>query len=290
VDTLIPLVVAGVVRGSMYGILASGFTLIYNSTQVVNFAQGEFLMLGAMLMYALATAAGLPIFLSLVLALVGAILLGWFLKIGIVDPLMARRAPIINIIIATLAYGLVMSQGSGAVIGKNRYAVPSLIDGPTLAEGSLRLNSQGLTIIVVTIAVTLGLWYFFSRTTTGLAIRAVGYNFDAARGLGLNVSRLIAVTFVLSAAVSAVAGAMIAPITGASAYMGLGYGVKGFAAAIVGGIGNPFAAVLGGILVGTIESLGSYYLSTAYGEALTYLALLITLMVRPTGLFAEEKA
>ena len=134
------------------------------------------------------------------------------------------------------------------------------------------------------------LWVLLNRTMLGLTIKAVGYNPQVARLTGIRFSTTVGVTFVLSAAVSAIAGFLIAPIMGASPYMGLPFAVKGFVAAILGGMGNPFAGVIGGLILGLIETFSAFYISTSYSESIAFIVLLLMLFVRPTGLFPEEGA
>lgn len=287
-DLVAPLLLSGMERGAAYALIAVGFTVIFAATKVLNFAQGEFLMLGAMLTFTF-TAMGLPLWAGLPLAVVVGGVVGLALDRGLITPLEKHRAPKINIIIATLAFGIVVSQGMGLAVSRNPQAVPAVFDGPTLSAGVLRISQQGLLILVVTVVVTVLLWWVFQRTDVGLAIRAIGYEHDGARALGLNVPVLVAGTVIASGIIAALAGALVGASTGASAYMGLSFGVKGFAGAVLGGLGNPVAAVVGGLLIGVIESFGQFYLPHGYGTVLPYAVLIAVLLVRPGGLMPEVK-
>lgn len=288
----IQLIIAGLSSGAIYGIVALAFTLIYNSTQIVNFSQGEFVMLGAMGAYFLSKVLMLPPAATLVLVpiLVGSV--GFLLKALVVDQLSSRRAPLFSIIIATLAVGIVLSQSAANGIGKTKYPVDPLISaGPDpLHFGIFSIWPQNLLIIVIALIGVVLMWLFLNKTDVGLAIQAVGYNPEQASLLGIKVPGLVALTFILSGVVSSVGGVLVAPIVGASAYMGLSLSVKGFAAAILGGMGNPFAGVVGGIVLGIAESLASYYISSAWSQTLAYIILLVMLAVKPSGLFGERGA
>lgn len=286
-DILIPLTVSGLERGAAYALIAVGFTVIFSSTQVLNFAQGEFLMVGAMLGFAFFSIVGLPLPVALLLAVLAGGLLGLILDRVLINPLERRGASKINTIIATLAFGLVASQGMGVGISRNTEPVQSLVRGAPLTAGPVRISQQGLLIITVTAVIAVALWWFFSRTDVGLAVRAIGYNREGAMALGLNVSVLVAGTLVVSGVIAAIAGVLVGAVTGASAYMGLTYGVKGFAGAVLGGLGNPIAAVVGGLIIGIMESLGQFYLPRGYGSVLPYVVLIAVLLVRPGGLFPE---
>lgn len=286
-DILIPLTVSGLERGAAYALIAVGFTVIFSSTQVLNFAQGEFLMVGAMLGFAFFSIVGLPLPVALILAVLAGGLLGLILDRVLINPLERRGASKINTIIATLAFGLVASQGMGVGVSRNTEPVPSIVRGEPLTAGPVRISQQGLLIITVTAVIAVALWWFFSRTDIGLAVRAIGYNREGAMALGLNVSVLVAGTLVVSGVIAAIAGVLVGAVTGASAYMGLTYGVKGFAGAVLGGLGNPIAAVIGGLIIGVMESLGQFYLPRGYGSVLPYVVLIAVLLVRPGGLFPE---
>jgi branched-chain amino acid transport system permease protein len=286
-DIVIPLAVSGLERGAAYALIAVGFTVIFASTQVLNFAQGEFLMVGAMLGFAFFSLMGLPVGLALLLAVLAGGLLGLILDRLLINPLENRGASKINTIIATLAFGLVASQGFGVGISRNPEPVPSVLSGPPIVAGPVRISQQGLVILAVTTVIAVALWWFFSRTDVGMAVRAIGYNREGAMALGLNVSVLVAGTLVVSGAIAAIAGVLVGAVTGASAYMGLTYGVKGFAGAVLGGLGNPIAAVIGGLSIGILESFGQFYLPHGYGAVLPYVVLIGVLLVRPGGLFPE---
>lgn len=286
-NIFIPLLLAGIERGSAYALVAVGFTVIYASTQIINFAQGEFLMVGAMVMFAVTAWFGAPVWLALLAALLGGALIGWILERGFVQPLENRGASDISLIIATLAFGITVSQATGLGISRNPEVVPDLVGGSSISLGIARVSPQALLAMGMTAVIAVAIWYFFRHTTMGLAIRAVGYNREGAQVLGLNIPVMVTLTFAVSGVLAALAGVIVGAAAGASAYMGLTYGVKGFAGAVLGGLGNPVSAVLGGILIGVVESFGQFYLPQGYGATLPFVLLIIVLMIRPRGLFPE---
>jgi branched-chain amino acid transport system permease protein len=284
------LVIAGITSGSIYGIVALAFTLIYNSTKIVNFAQGDFIMVGAMFAYCFLTLKSFQLALALVLIFTVTGLVGFGTRLFVINSLQRRNAPLFSMIISTLAVGIVLSQSMAMVFGKTKFPVPPIIPGdPIHLFAGIRIWPENLTVIIVTLVCVVTFWLFLNRSDLGRSIQAIGYNPEAALLAGLHVSVLVSVTFILSAVISAIGGILISPITGASPYMGLSLGVKGFAATILGGMGNPFAGFVGGLILGLAETLSAYYLSTTYAPAITYIVLLVMLMFKPTGLWPEKE-
>lgn len=284
------LLFAGITSGSIYGIIALAFTLIYNSTKIVNFAQGSFIMSGAMFAYYFITYQKLPIIIALPLIIVCSGIIGLCLKVFIIDTLQKHKSEMFNMVIATLAVGITLEQIFAVAIGKTKYDVPSLVPGDPVKIffTDISVWPESIVLIVVTSLCIFGFW-FFLRTDLGRVIQAIGYNLEAAKITGLKTSKLISITFILSATISAVGGVIIAPIMGASPYMGTSLGVKGFAAAILGGMGNPFAGFVGGLILGIAETFSSFYISSTYSPAVAYLLLLLMLVVKPTGLWPEKE-
>jgi branched-chain amino acid transport system permease protein len=284
------LVIAGLTSGSIYGIIALAFTLIYNSTKIVNFAQGSLLMSGAMFSYYFLEYKKFPVILAIVVVICLTALLGLLLKVLIADPLYKKNAELFNIIIATLAVGIVLEQLFSIFIGKRQFRVPALIEGdPVRLGGNVMVFPETIILIGVTALCVIGFWFFLNKTSLGRAIQAIGFNREAAKLAGLKTSKLIAVTFMLSAAISGIGGIVVSPIMGASPYMGVALGVKGFAACILGGMGNPFAGFVGGIIIGLAESFSSFYISSTYAPVISYLIMLVMLIVKPSGLWPEKE-
>lgn len=284
------ILIAGITSGSIYGIISLAFTLIYNSTKIVNFAQGNFIMIGAMLAYYFITVLQLPIFVAVVIVIIITCAIGLGMKVFIIDPLDRRNAPLYSMVIATLVIGIILSQVAALIFGKTKFMVPPLFEGDTITLFSgVGISIENLTLIIVSFISVVIFWIFLNHTDLGRVIQAIGYNFDAAKLTGIKTSKIIAITFILSSGMSAIGGILIAPITGASPYMGLSLGVKGFAATILGGMGNPFAGFVGGIILGLAETLGAYYISSTYAPVITYVILLGMLIIKPTGIWPEKE-
>ncbi|WP_226036650.1 branched-chain amino acid ABC transporter permease [Aquibacillus saliphilus] len=286
-DTFLQLIIAGVSTGSIYGLVALAFLIIYNTTSIVNFAQGEFVMVGAMMAF-FGVALSEFGYISTFLIIVGSMfVLAQLFKFILVSPLQKRGSSIFHIIIGTIAFGTVLTEGMGLLLGKQIYGVRPLMGREPLYFGNLSILPENLTTIVVSFVLVLVVWYFFHYTMTGKSLRAVGINPEGAQVSGINVARMTIIGFTLSALVSGIGGMMIAPISGASPYIGLPIAVKGFAAAILGGMGNIYAGMIGGLIIGVAESFANYYISS-YAQAIAYGIMLLMLFVKPTGLFPEK--
>ncbi|MBB6453712.1 branched-chain amino acid transport system permease protein [Salirhabdus euzebyi] len=281
------LLIAGISTGSIYGLIALAFLIIYNSTQIVNFAQGEMVMVGAMM-----TFFGLSFhsfsYLSTFFIVIGSmIVIAFIFQHVLVKPLQKQGASMFSIIIGTIALGIVLSEGMGLWLGKQQYGVPPIIPNNPISLGNITILPQNLLIIIISWSLVISIWYFFNRTMTGLSLRAVSISTEGAQVSGIKISRMLAIGFTLSAVVSGIGGLLIAPVVGASPYLGLSIAVKGFAAAILGGMGNIYAGMIGGIIIGISESFFSFYIPS-YAEAITFTIMLFMLVVKPTGLFPEH--
>lgn len=286
-ENYVQILIAGISTGSIYGLVALAFVIIYNSTKIVNFAQGEFVMMGGMMAFLGLTLMQLQYGFAFLLILGVMMLLAVAFRYVLVSPLQRRNAPLFSIIVGTIAFGTVVSEGIGLLLGKQPYGVPPIIENRPVTIGSVSLLPQNLFIIVIAFLLVAFIWFFFNRTFLGRSLRAVGINPDGAKVCGIKVAHIQLLGFVISAIVSGIAGMLVAPIVGASPYIGLSVAVKGFAAAILGGMGNIYAGMIGGIIIGIAEAFGSYYISS-YAEAIAYIVMLVMLLVRPTGLFPER--
>jgi branched-chain amino acid transport system permease protein len=278
---------SGLTVGAIYALVALGFSIIYNASHVINFAQGEFVMLGGMSTVSL-LAAGLPLPLAALGAVALAALIGLALARFAVQP--ARGASVVTLIIITIGASILLRGLATIVWDKRIHALPAFSGDAPIAIAGATLAPQSLWVFGVT-ALTVGaLWGFFNRTLTGKAILAVSHNRLAAQLMGISVHRVLLASFALSAALGALAGILIAPITFTSWDSGVMLGLKGFAAAILGGMGSGPGAVLGGLALGLLESLGAGYLSSAYKDAIAFIVMLAVLMLMPGGLLGARSA
>jgi len=275
--------------GSIYALVALGFTLLINSVNIVNLAQGEFVMLGGFLIYTLVTLWGWPFWLSFPVVIVGAGIFGLlFERLGY-RPL--KDTGVVTIIVGTLGLSVFMKNMAVNIWG----ALPLPFSEPfgrrmlvLGGENGLRLVPQHLLILGLTAALVIGLHYFFRFTRIGVMMRAAAQDQVAARLMGVPFYRLTALTFALAAALGALAGVLLAPTFFITAEMGTMVGIKAFVATIVGGWGSIPGAIAGGLTVGLIEALSAAYLSSKYKDVFAFLILIVFLLFRPQGILGEK--
>ena len=281
---LMQFLLSGVTVGAVYALVALGFTIIYNASDVVNFAQGEFVMLGGMITV-FAHMAGLPLPLAALIAVAGAALVGVALNKLAIEP--ARGAPVVSLIIITIGASIFIRGVAQLVFDKQLHRFPAFTgDDPIQVLGATILP-QSLWVIAGALAVFAGLWAYFTHTLTGGAVLATANNRLAAQLVGINTNWVMTLSFALSAAIGALAGVLVTPIVNTSYDVGIALALKGFAAAMLGGMGNPKGAFVGGILLGLIEALTAGYLSSVYKDAAAFVVILIVLFVLPQGLFGR---
>ena len=279
--------VSAVTSGSIYALIALGFGIIHNATGIVNFAQGEFVMLGAMSMISLTRFFGIPILFAFPLAVLIVMAVGWLLEVGPIRR--ARSHHILILVMITVGASITMRETAMLIWGKTPRTLPSFSGEDPLVWGHAAILPQTLWILGLTLLVVVVLGFFFNKTLVGKAMRAVAENRRGAALIGIAVNRMTMLAFVLSGGIGAVAGIIITPITTMSYGAGVMLALKGFSAAILGGYGSMKGAVIGGLLLGTMESLGAGFISSAYKDAFAFLLLLLVLFVRPTGLFGKEE-
>lgn len=282
----IQMIVASLSIGGIYALIALGFTIIFSASNVMNFAQGEFAMLGALVGVTTYGTVQLPYVLAVPVTLGTVAAVGAAISVYIVLPLV-RRAVSLDLVIATLiAVSLFLRHGAALIWGKGeRYAQPALGD-QWITIGALNFDPQGFLVIGATVVTLLGTWYFYRRTVTGRSFQAAAINREAASLVGIDPDRALVVAISLSAAIGALAGLLYSPLTNASPYMGVDLGLRGIAAAIIGGLGNPAGAVAGAFLVAFLELLASSYIAAEYRDAIIFLFMLLVLGLRPSGLFS----
>src|SRR5450755_1390413 len=272
---------SGVTVGATYALAALGFTLIYNASGVINFAQGEFIMLGGMGAVFL-TQAGLPLPLAIVLAALAGVLVD---KLAI-EP--AGNAEVVTLIIITIGASLTIRGLVQVFLGKGNHALPSFSGETPIAVLGATLLPQSLWVLGVTGLVVAALAWFFGRTLMGKAMLATAHNKLAAQLVGVNVRFILLLSFALSAALGAVGGILVAPINYTSYDAGIMLGLKGFVAATLGGLGAGMGAVVGGLLLGVVEAMTAGYVSSAYKDATPFVLILLILFFRPQGLFGKK--
>ncbi len=276
---------SGVTVGAIYALAALGFTLIYNASNVINFAQGEFIMLGGMLtVYFIGD--GMPVPLAIALAILIPAVVGVLLEKLAIEP--ARDADVVSLIIITIGASLVIRGVIQIWLGKGAHTFPAFSGSEPIALAGATLLPQSLWVIGVTGLIVVLLWLFFSRSLAGKAILATSYNPLAAQLVGINTGWVLLVSYALSAAMGAVGGVLLTPITMTSYDVGIMLGLKGFVAAVVGGLGSGLGAVVGGLLVGIVEAMAAGYISSAYKDAVPFLLIFVILFFMPRGLFGAR--
>ncbi len=279
--------VTGVSIGCIYGMVAIGFNIIYNSTGIINFAQGEFVMLGGMVMITLTTGAGVPVFIAFFLTTLIVALIGGVFERLAINPV--KDAGVLKLIIITIGGSIVMKGIAMFIWGKETYLLPHFSGETPISLGSATILPQTLWILgIMGVTVTL-LTLFFRYTLLGKAMRACSANRVAALLVGVDVRRMVFFSFVLSAGIGAIAGIIIAPISMMDYNRGFMLALKGFSAAVLGGLGNSTGAVIAGFMIGILESLGAGLISSGYKDAIALLVLLIILYARPSGLFGSRE-
>lgn len=279
-------VIGGVVQGSVYALIALGYSVIYSTLKMGHFAQGEFYMLGAFLGMTFFTRMGLPV----VIVFAGAALVTSIVML-VVERLAYRplyNRPAMSLLMATMGMQYVMQELARDVWGSDVMRSNNLFPQRSLEFGGLIITVQNLLIILVCAVLMIMLTLFMKKTKTGVAMSAVAMNRKAASLMGVRTSTIIMATYVIAACLAAVAGVMMGPIYSVKYSMGTTFGNKAMTAAVMGGFGSLPGAMLGSILLGVVESLCSYYISTSYKDVFSFIILVIVLFCRPQGLLGKK--
>jgi branched-chain amino acid transport system permease protein len=266
----------------VYALIALGFVLIFKATDVVNFAQGEFVMASGFMSYTLLIGLGFPYGLVLVATIVLSGLMGVVLERVVVRPIM--DAPIFSIVIATIGASIVLRSSAGIVYGYDVLPLPTIFSKDPVRVGFVRFTAMDVGVIGSSLVIMVALYLFFKLTKTGMAMRATAQSQTAARLMGVSVKRIFSLTWAISAAIGGVAGVLIAPIIYLDPNLGF-IGVKAFAGAILGGFGSIPGAIVGGMLLGVIENLSGYFFNAGIKQVSTYILLILVLVIRPSGFF-----
>lgn len=277
-------VVSGIAIGCVYALVALGFVLIYKATEVVNFAQGELLMLGAFLAYTLIVLLGLSFWVGGLLAVVLTAVFGFGLERTVVRPIVGQ--PVFAIVMVTIGIGFVARSAASMIPawGVDTHGIHTPFANRTVSLAGVVLSQDHVAIVVLTVTLCLALYAFFRYTTLGVAMQATSQNQLAAYYVGIPVKRVFSLIWAISAGVAAFAGVLLAPIAFVHANMGF-IGIKAFPAAVLGGFGSIPGAVAGGVIIGVVEALAGFYLAEGFKDVAAYIVLLLVLLLRPQGLF-----
>ncbi len=281
--------VNGLSVGCIYGLIWIGFCVIYNASGIVNFAQGAFVMLGGMVTFVLLTSFGMPMIVAGALATVAVALLGVVIERLVMRPLWDRNATMFVMILATLAAQIVIERATLIAVGDQPKSIPVFTDLPPIRIAGVAIGYQILWIIGTSLLLIALLALFFQKTLVGRAMRACSINREAAALQGIPVSRMLALSFAVSAALGAIAGILVTPTQFTAFNVGTPFAIAGFIAAIVGGFGRPFGAFLGGIALGLAQALAVFALGSGLKNVAALAVLLVFLFFRPSGILGAAK-
>ena len=283
---LLQFVFSGLTVGAIYALVALGFTLIYKASDIINFAQGEFVMLGGMTTVFVAQ-AGVPLPLAAGIAIIATTAIGLALHRFAIEP--ARGATPVALIMITIGASIFLRGTAQIIFDRRFHSLPPLLGADPIQFGGAAILPQSLIVLASAAVIVVALWLFIERTIFGKAVIATAANRLAAQLVGVDTRRIVAFSFAVSAAIGAIAGVLITPIALTSYDAGTLLALKGFAAAMLGGIGSAPGAVVGGILIGMFEALAAGYLSSNYKDAVAFLIILVVLVAIPQGLFGRAK-
>lgn len=284
---LLQLVLSGMATGSIYALAALGFTLLWQASGTINFAQGEFVMLPAFTMLGFMS-VGLPLWAGFVLTCVLAVLvLGWAFKRGIADPLL--RFGLMPVVVATIGLAIAMRNGVRAGFTAEAHPFPGLFADRLFQFGGVTVTLVDLGTLAMALVLVLGTQAFLAKTVTGRAMQAVAQNTESATVLGIDVPRMVFYTFAINALLACAAALLITPTYLAKFDMGEPLGTKAFFAAIIGGFNNSRGALLGGLIVGVAENLASAYISPAYKDAVALVVFMLVILFKPQGLLGRRE-
>lgn len=282
---LVQQILNGLTNGSLYALMAVGVTMIYKSLGMLNFAHGDIMMLGTFICLSLIN-MDLPIFAALLIAVAATAVIGFAL-----ERLVLRQvefSSFTNLLIATVGISYIFRNGAMVIFGTNPQKFPSMFSQTPFDVAGFKVTPQSLGIIAVSLLLIVALHLFFTKVKVGKCMELASSNAESAAMMGINVSHMRFLTFGISAGLACIAGVLIAPLTYARADMSASIGLKAFAAAILGGIGNLWGSLFGGLILGIVEALGATYVSSAYRDAFSFLVLFIVLFLKPTGLLNKK--
>ena len=276
--------VGGIAVGCIYALIGLGYSLIYSASALMSFVQGEIFMLGAYVAYTIYVSLHIPFVLAVLLAIGIMFLFGIVLQRGMISPLLKRGAQQIHIVLATIGLSIFLKNFAMIVWGSDVKNFPSALGEDPISIANISVSPQQIAIVLVTMACMVGLHLFMSRTKMGTSLRAAAQDPMAAGVMGINVPMTVGIAWALAAALSAVAGILLAPIYGVYPKMGAILSTKGFAAAVLGGYGNMYGAIIGGLIFGVVETMAAGYISSAFKDIISFGVLILVLFVMPHGI------
>lgn len=276
----------GLALGSVYALLALGYTMVYGIIKLINFAHGEIYMIGAFAGYYAATSLGLSLVPTLIVAMVVSGLLGIVIERVAYKPL--RNSPRITLLITAIGVSLLLQNGMRFIVGPNPKPFPELVKASTIGFLGVEIDTKTLLMLCVSAILMIGLQFLVYKTKIGKAMRAASFDTEAAMLMGIDVNKTISLTFAIGSALAGIAGVLVAiAYPSINPYMGTMPGLKAFVAAVLGGIGSIPGALLGGVVMGILETLTKAYISTSLSDAIAFSVLIIILLIKPSGLLGK---
>ena len=279
-------IISGLALGCVYGLIALGFVLIFKATEVINFAQGEMMMIGAFVAYTLITMLNVPFLLAFLLTPIICGCLGIILERVLIRPLV--KESIVSIIMVTIGLSITLRAFAGMIWSYDTLDFPHLFSEEAVRIGGVVMAPVDIWVIFVTVGLVLLLYAFFRFTTVGISLQASAQNPLASLLMGISVKRVYAMTWAISGMVGAVAGIIVAPISFLNCNMGF-LGLKAFPAAVIGGFNSIPGAIVGGVIIGISENLAGIYLPLWFKDIFAYVIMLLVLMIRPEGIFGTHE-
>ena len=286
-DQLLQYLFTGITIGAIYGMVALGFNIIYSATGIINLAQGEFVMLGGMMMVYLTAIIKLPMVVSFFLSILVVTMIGAAFERAAIHPL--KSPSVLTLIIITVAASILFKGGAMFAWGKHTFSLPPFSGEKPISVLGATILPQTLWILGIMGATVALLIFFFGFTLTGKAMKACAANRTAASLVGINVRTMVLLSFALSAGIGATAGIIITPIALMNYDRGTMLAVKGFSVAVLGGLGSNVGAVVAGFIIGIMESLGAGFISSGYKDAIALVVLLLVLFIKPSGLLGSRE-
>jgi branched-chain amino acid transport system permease protein len=286
-DQLVQTVLGGLAIGCIYSLIALGISMIIRATDILHFAQGEMMMIGAMTGLTATWLLDMPFALVLLFGMIGGGLAATIVEVLAYRTLRLRGVPLVSIVIATLGVSITLQNGARLVWGSQPLGYPPLLPSASIVVGGFVVSPQLLWIVALSLAIMAALMLFFRFTRLGLAMQAAAQDPDAARLMGIGVERTTTLTFAASGVMAGAAGVLLGSLFFASFNMGFTTGIKAFVAATLGGLGSVVGAMVGGLLFGLIETFAGMVISTSYKDAIGMVVLIVILLFMPMGLFGR---
>ncbi len=284
----IQLLIAALLTGSIYGLIALGYSLIYKASGIMNLSQGDLMCLGGFLGYTFYNLMNLPIWLTLICTVVCTFFIGCLLEKFVIRPIFKRKVSTSALILATVAISYIVQSVELVIWGGTPLRLKSFLSVPTIKIGGVIYQTESLLCIGIAFLCMIALHIFMKKTSFGIAMRAAAMDQDAARSCGINVDATTRVTWAISVSVAGLAGILVGPLYGVTTTLGTSMSAKGFASAVIGGYGDMYGALIGGGVLSALETFAAGYISSSMKQIIAYVAVLIVLFVRPRGILNVE--